>query len=140
MPEDYELTFGRGVVLNEGHDAALFAYGPVMLHEAMVAAEGIRAKGVSLKVVNMPWLNRLDIAWLAGILEGCPAVFALDNHSPYGGLGDSLLNGMAGAGLMRHMTLIKFGVGNTRPAAPPRRRSHTTDWTGRAWWRGYWTR
>ena len=30
---------GRGAVLREGADALLFAYGPVMLHEALTAAE-----------------------------------------------------------------------------------------------------
>jgi transketolase len=67
----------------------------------------------------MPWLNRLDVEWLAGIIDECPVVFSLDNHSPYGGLGDSLLNGMAGAGLMRHKTLIKFGVGEHPACGTP---------------------
>jgi transketolase len=119
LPEDYELVFGRGAVLNEGHDAAIFAYGPVMLHEALVAAEGLTAKGVSLKVINMPWLNRLDRTWLAGAIEACPLVFTLDNHSTYGGLGDSLLNGMAAGGLMRHKTLVKFGLGEHPACGTP---------------------
>jgi transketolase len=119
LPDDYELTFGRGVVLNEGHDAAIFSYGPVMLHEALVAAEGLRAKGVSLKVINMPWLNRLDMEWIEEIVDACPFVFTLDNHSLYGGLGDCLLNGMAGTGLMRQRTLIKFGVGEHPACGTP---------------------
>src|SRR3989442_3850565 len=32
---DAEVTPGRGTVLQEGSDAVLFAYGPVMLHEAL---------------------------------------------------------------------------------------------------------
>jgi transketolase len=90
-----------------------------MLHEALVAAEGLKAEGVSLKVVNMPWLNRLDKEWIEQTIDTCPVVFTLDNHSLYGGLGDCLLNGMAGAGLMRQKTLIKFGVGEHPACGTP---------------------
>jgi transketolase len=39
LPEDYSFSFGKGTVLQEGNDAVLFSYGPVMLHEALTAAE-----------------------------------------------------------------------------------------------------
>src|SRR5205085_7440759 len=57
-----ELAPGRGAVLREGTDAILFAYGPVMLHEALAAAETL---GDRIQVIDMPWLNRVDAAWLA---------------------------------------------------------------------------
>src|SRR5439155_21980611 len=57
-----ETSPGRGSVLREGSEALLFAYGPVMLHEALIAAEAL---GDRLQVVNMPWLNRIDPAWLS---------------------------------------------------------------------------
>ena len=72
----------------DGHDAVLLAYGPVMLNEAMVAAETLQEQNVSLKVVNMPWLNRIDDEWFARIVADFDTVFVLDNHSQYGGLGD----------------------------------------------------
>ncbi len=37
LPSDYEFKFGKGTVLTEGNDAVLFGYGPVMLHEALLA-------------------------------------------------------------------------------------------------------
>src|SRR5262249_51422510 len=36
LPAAWELEPGRGTVLCEGDDAVLFAYGPVMLNEALV--------------------------------------------------------------------------------------------------------
>lgn len=95
LPEGYRFTFGKGTVLREGKDAALFAYGPVMLHEALLANELLQKENFSLKVVDMPWLNRVNASWLEQVLSGIEAVFVMDNHSPYGGLGDSLLNAMA---------------------------------------------
>ena len=61
LPDDYQFTFGKGTVMVDGHDAVLFAYGPVMLNEAMVAAETLQEQNFSLKVINLPWLNHLDM-------------------------------------------------------------------------------
>jgi transketolase len=110
LPPDYRFAFGRGTVLHPGTDAVLFAYGPVMLHEALLAAETLKEKGFSLKVVNMPWLNRVDLKWLEETVHGCGAIFVVDNHSPYGGLGDSLLNAAMGADTLRKKRIIKFAV------------------------------
>ena len=47
-----ELEPGRGRVLREGADAILFAYGPVMLHEALTASELLAERGIGLAVVE----------------------------------------------------------------------------------------
>jgi transketolase len=110
LPNDYQLSFGRGTVLHEGSDAVLFAYGPVILHEALAAAELLAQKNVFLKVVNMPWLNRVDAKWLEETIGACGAIFVVDNHSPYGGLGDSLLNAAMASDALRSKQIIKFAV------------------------------
>jgi transketolase len=92
LPSDYRLAPGRGVSLTQGSHAALFAYGPVMLHEALSAAEGLAERGIGVRVINMPWLNRLDREWFAQTIADVPAIFVLDDHAPVGGLGDFLLN------------------------------------------------
>jgi len=88
LPE--EVSPGRGAVLREGKGAILFAYGPVMLHEALAAAELLESRGVDLAVVDMPWLNRFDREWLAELLSSYERVFVLEDHAPVGGLGDAL--------------------------------------------------
>jgi transketolase len=90
-----EVAAGRGAVLQEGSEGLLFAYGPVMLHEALTAAELLDGR---LGVVNMPWLNRVDAHWLADLVEPFGELFVLEDHSPVGALGDTLrrsLNGRA---------------------------------------------
>jgi transketolase len=82
-----EAALGCGSVLRDGADALLFAYGPVMLHEALTAAGLL---GDRLKVVNMPWLNRLDTAWLGELVEPFEEIFVLEDHAPVGALADSL--------------------------------------------------
>jgi transketolase len=92
-------TPGRGTVLSEGSAALLFAYGPVMLHEALTAGEAL---GGRLQVVNMPWLNRVDGAWLAELVEPFEEIFVLEDHSPVGALGDSLRREFGG----RRLTVL----------------------------------
>ncbi|MFZ2041642.1 MAG: transketolase C-terminal domain-containing protein [Desulfobacterales bacterium] len=110
LPGSYRFTPGQGTVIHDGADAVIFAYGPVMLNEALSAAEHLQTTGRSLKVVNLPWLNQVDAAWLRTTIGDCGALFTLDNHSPYGGLGDSLLNALMASGELRGRHLLKFGV------------------------------
>jgi transketolase len=110
LPADYRFTPGRGIALTQGSDAVLFAYGPVMLHESLLAAELLAAKDFRLKVVNMPWLNRFDRAWLEEVLGRCQRIFVVEDHSPVGGLGDAMLNELVVSGLLSARRFKKFGV------------------------------
>jgi len=96
LPAGYEPAIGWGVVLREGEDAVLLAYGPVLLHEALVTAERLSHDGIGLRVVNMPWLNRVDPDWLAVEIAPYPHVLVLDDHSPVGALGDAVRRTLVG--------------------------------------------
>lgn len=91
LPESYKLSRGKGVVLRTGNDAILFTYGPVMINEALLASEILDKLGFGLKIVNMPWLNRFDTAWLSRQLEGQKNIYVLEDHSTRGGLGEMML-------------------------------------------------
>ena len=95
---------GRGHVLREGSAAVLFAYGPVMLHEALTAAEELHDNGVGLMVVAMPWLNQFDAEWLDDVLGAHEHVFVLEDHSPVGALADALRRQQTGR------RIVAFGV------------------------------
>jgi transketolase len=108
LPDNYELIEGVGSVLEEGNDAIIFCYGPVMLHEALVARKLLNNIGFYLKVVNLSWLNLVDIVWLDEVTRGIKNIYVLEDHSPVGGLGDFLLNQFVTNGLlgMRHFEKI----------------------------------
>ncbi|HJR58774.1 MAG TPA: transketolase C-terminal domain-containing protein [Vicinamibacterales bacterium] len=110
LPSDYRLRVGRGVSITEGADAVLFAYGPVMLHEALVAVEHLSARGFGLRVVNMPWLNRLDTDWLVDAVAAYPAIYVVEDHGPVGALGDCMLNSLMAARALAGRQVIKFAV------------------------------
>ncbi len=110
LPQEYRVTFGQGARLHEGADAILFGYGPVMLHEALTAAELLTERGFGLRVVNMPWLNRVDAAWLERVIANCAQLFVIEDHAPIGGLGDTLLRALNTSTNLQARALHVFGV------------------------------
>jgi transketolase len=110
LPRDYRLSPGRGVALTEGDDAVIFGYGPILLTQAYLAAAALSERGVGLRVVNMPWLNRVDGPWLSETLAGCDRMLTLDNHYVAGGQGDMLISAAATSRLSRPPRAKKLGV------------------------------
>lgn len=115
LPSDFKLTFGQGTPLTGGEDAVLFAYGPVMLNEAMTAAEILKKNNFGLTVVNMPWLNRVDAKWLSALVRPFRAIYVLEDHSVVGGLGDRLLESLVQENAINEKSFKKFGL-NEFPA------------------------
>ncbi len=76
-------------MLRDGVDAMVVAYGPVLLHEALLASELLAERGLGVAVASMPWLNRFDPEWLDE-LATYEHLFVVEDHSPVGGLADGL--------------------------------------------------
>jgi transketolase len=110
LPAGYQFKLGQGIQLTAGKDAVMFAYGPVMLHEALLASELLAERGFGLSIINMPWLNRVDVKWLAETLKPYSTVFMLEDHHPAGGLMDNLLTACAENGLLNGKQMVKFAV------------------------------
>jgi len=107
---DPKMTVGRGSVLRDGKDAVVFAYGPVMTSQAVLAADELRGDGISTKVVNHPWLNRIDRVWLADMVRGASFMFCVDDHYTHGGQGDMLIAGLAESGWPPGLQVKKLGL------------------------------
>lgn len=110
LPGRYALTHGKGGVLREGSDVVLFGYGPSLLSQAYKAAEELHVHGLSLSIINLPWLNRIDPDWLGQTVSGFSHVVTLDNHYIVGGQGDMLLSAIAELGLKASPRVRKLGV------------------------------
>jgi len=110
LRKDYKFKVGVGAELTQGNDAILFGYGPVMLHEALVAADYLKKIGFGLKVVNMPWLNKIDNIWLKEIVKDQKKIFVLEDHSAVGGLGDRMLNVLVEANSIAGKEFTNFGL------------------------------
>jgi transketolase len=111
LPETYRPELGRGVVVREGRDAVAFGYGPWMLSNAYEAAEEIEKRtGVSIRVVNLPWLNRLDEAWLRNAVGPRRTIITLDNHYVRGGQGEMVAAAVARLAFEPAARVISLGV------------------------------
>ena len=110
FPAGYAFKLGQGAQLTAGKDAVMFAYGPVMLHEALLASELLAERGFGLSIINMPWLNRVDVSWLAETLKPYSTIFMLEDHHPAGGLMDNILTACAENGLLNAKQMVKFAV------------------------------
>jgi transketolase len=97
LPADYRLSPGRGVALTEGDDALL-------------AAELLADRDFGLEVVNLPFLNRLDSAWLRGLTRPFTHLFVLEDHAPVGGLADVLLRTLIAGGDLGERRFETFAV------------------------------
>ncbi|PIS05283.1 MAG: transketolase [Candidatus Buchananbacteria bacterium CG10_big_fil_rev_8_21_14_0_10_42_9] len=80
LPAGYKLVRGQGVKILDGTDIVIFAYGPVLLSEAVKAAELLNGKGVSAAIYNLPWLNVVNTKWLREVTQNFNQIFTLDNH------------------------------------------------------------
>ncbi len=109
-PAGYRAEPGRGWVAREGDDGLILAYGPVMLHEALVAAEQLEERDLGCRVVAMPWLNR-DRPRMAGCRGcRCSELVVVEDHASVGALGDALRRALAKAGLDEGRRVSVFGV------------------------------
>lgn len=110
LPASYSLKLGQGIKLREGSDAVIIGYGPVLLPEAFKAAQQLEAEGFSVGVINLPWLNRIDDAWLKEVVTGLQAVYTLDNHYVRGGQGEFIASRFVHLKLSRLPRVVHFGV------------------------------
>ena len=110
LPKKYKFEIGIGAELTEGNDAMLFSYGPVMLNEALVASEYLKKIGFGLKIINMPWLNKINKDWLKEIVSDLKKIFILEDHSAIGGLGDRLLNALVEIREISGKEFTNFGL------------------------------
>lgn len=110
LPPSYKFKVGVGAELTQGKDAILFGYGPVMLHEALLAADYLNKIDFGLKVVNMPWLNKINNEWLKDLTENYDKIYVIEDHSVYGGLGDRILNSLVASNSINEKTFQKFGL------------------------------
>ncbi len=111
LPAGYKPHPGRGVVVREGNDAVAFAYGPWLLSNACDAAEEIeQTTGSSIRLVNLPWLNRVDHRWLREVIGARRTIAMLDNHYLHGGQGDMLAAAVAELALEPAPQIVRIGV------------------------------
>ena len=113
----YKFELGKGVVLREGSDVAIFATG-LEVYESMQAAELLAADGINAKVINIHTIKPLDEELVVASAKECKKVVTVEEHSIIGGLGSAVCDTLCA----NYPTpVLKIGVndvyGESGPAA-----------------------
>ena len=110
-PPNHAVRVGEGWTIKDGRDLVVFGYGPWMLANAFEAAQQLEQEtGASVRLVNAPWLNRIDAAWLRTVIGSSSPVVTLDNHYVHGGQGVMIAAAIAELGLAAAPRVSRVGV------------------------------
>lgn len=88
--EDADLQLGKGYVLRDGDDVAIFAIGAVMVNEALAAADVLGMQGVSAAVIDIHTLKPLDKDLVLAYAQKTKAIVTCENHQVINGLGSAI--------------------------------------------------
>ena len=87
--EDYKFEIGKGTVLREGNDATIIACG-MMVNEAVIAHEELKAEGINVRVINMSTIKPIDRELIVKAAKETKAIVTAEEHSIIGGLGSAV--------------------------------------------------
>ena len=85
----YKFEWGKGKVLKEGTDVAIVATG-LMVNEALMAYETLKAEGISARVINIHTIKPLDEEIILAAAKDCGAIVTAEEHNIIGGLGGAV--------------------------------------------------
>lgn len=88
--EFHELEIGKGELLCEGSDIALFAIGN-MVYPALAAAKILADKGISAAVINARFVKPLDVNLLMEWARKTGVVLTVEENALQGGFGSAVL-------------------------------------------------
>ena len=91
--EEEPVPIGRGVVLKQGSEVAILAYG-YMVNRAMEAAEFLKKDGVDPTVVNMRFVKPLDTDLLQKLSVNHHYFVTYEDHSIEGGFSSAVAEAM----------------------------------------------
>ncbi len=88
-PEDAVIEIGKGCELKAGNDVTIIATG-IMVNEAMMAAETLEAKGISVRVIDIHTLKPMDDDIVVKAAKETKLIVTAEEHSIIGGLGSAV--------------------------------------------------
>jgi transketolase len=91
-----DFIIGKGMIINEGNNVAIFAIGD-MVHVGRDVVNQLKKKDINPTLINMHTLKPLDVETVTGIAQSHNAVFSLEEHSIQGGLGSAIAEVLAEA-------------------------------------------
>ena len=109
--EGYTFELGKGAQLREGSDVTVIATG-MMVQEAVKAADGLKAEGISVRVIDMHTIKPLDSEIVCKAARETGAIVTCEEANIVGGLGSAVCECVAGCcpvPVVRHGVNDEFG-------------------------------
>ena len=85
----YKFELGKGIKMTDGDDVTIIATG-IMVDMALVAAELLKAEGISARVVNIHTIKPLDKEIVIDSAKKTGAIVVAEEHNIIGGLGSAV--------------------------------------------------
>ncbi len=115
--EEFEVGGSRVLRSSEEDDVTIVGAG-ITVGEALAAADGLEAEGISARVVDCYSVKPIDAEGLRDAASATGAVVTVEDHWPQGGLGEAVLSALAG--LDEHPAVARLAVagmpGSGKPA------------------------
>jgi transketolase len=102
-----EVVIGKAITIQEGSDLTIIACGTVV-SEAVAAGERLAAAGISVRVLDMHTIKPIDVDAILDAAETTGRIITVEDHSVIGGLGSSVAEVIATAGVA--CSLRRLGV------------------------------
>lgn len=96
-PPDQPVELGRPRLLRRGGDVCVLGAGPVVAG-ALEAADRLAASGIACTVASLPALRPFDAESVRQLCRDSRGVVTVAEHSRFGGLGNLVLDALAGSG------------------------------------------
>ncbi len=94
-PAGEQFQLGKGKLLEDGRDVAIFAIGAVMVHEALAARKLLAQAGIAAAVIDMHTLKPIDSELIVQFARKSGAVVTCENHQVRNGLGSAVAEVLA---------------------------------------------
>lgn len=112
---DYHFEIGKSVQLTEGNDVTIIATG-LMVNEALIAAETLKATGIAARVINMATIKPIDREAIVRAAKETGAIVTAEEHSILGGLGSAVAEVV---GETVPVPVLRVGVNDTYGKSGP---------------------
>ncbi len=89
LPEGYEFQWGKVVTVRDGKDVTIIATG-IMTARALEAADVLKERGISCRVVHAPCIKPLDADGVAQVAGESRFIVTVEDHTVLGGLGSAV--------------------------------------------------
>jgi len=118
-PEEDFAVGGSRVLRSSPDDQLTIVAAGVTVHEALAAADDLAGNGIAARVIDAYSVKPIDAATLRRAASETGLVLTVEDHYPEGGLGDAVLDALAGNGvtsLMVRKLAVRLMPGSATPA------------------------